>query len=1150
MGKSMNILDYFQREIKYHNIVEAINNDTKNIQINNVSSNASKMLVASKFQKKEETIVVVYPNIYYANRAYEDYIELLGADKISFFPVEEFISSELVSSSSAFRLERMKTLINVLNKKPQIIITNIEGYLHNVMSKKKLEVSFLKIRQGDIVNKAHLIDQLVSRGYKKSPITEVEGTFSVRGGIVDIYIVGNQKPVRLDFFDDEIETIKVFNVDTQLSCGIIKEVDIYPIYELQYEKDEIESIKQRILANNQLNDKIRKDFRYLEEYESLDQLYIYLPYIDPFYTTFISILDNPIVVFNEFNEILDKEHLNLLEMTTYFENKEYVGKSDFFKSINDVITESKKNVFMMSFLGNIEAFTINETYNLETANNIDYNNNIKNFIDDIKMNEDKTYLITHFDDYKLSFFEETLNNAQIKYQKIDNFAKIKKAMVNLAVIPNALGFVDYKKKLEIITPHEFSSGKIIRNSKLQKIYNQSKKIYNKEELSIGDYVVHQDYGIGKYLGIKTVELDNIKNDYIQLEYDGESKLYIPVENIYVLEKYLGGENKIPKLSKATGKDWQKKKAKIKEKVREVAKKLITIQAQRELLKGFVYPKDSVFQHQFEAEFPYQETEGQLKAIEEVKKDMEGPNPVDRLICGDVGFGKTEVAMRAAFKVVDNGKQVAYLVPTTVLARQHYLNFKERFEKYGIRVELLSRFVDAKGTKAVIEGLNKGYVDIVVGTHRLLSKDVHFKDLGLLIIDEEHRFGVEHKERIKELKANIDVLSLSATPIPRTLQMSLSGLRDLSLIETPPVDRLSIQTYVLESNDSVIREAIRRELGRGGQVFYLMNRISNLDNIKRKINKLVPEARVGIIHGGMEKDAIEDVLNAFLDRNYDCLVCTTIIETGIDIPNANTIIIERADTLGLAQIYQIRGRVGRSDRMAYAYLMYDKDRILTQTGKKRLDTIKEFTTLGSGYKIAMRDLSIRGAGDILGSEQSGFIDDIGINLYMKLLNEAIEEEKGIIKPKEEERIVDLKISKHIDENYINDDEIRIAMHQEINKIRSRGELNKLLNEFNDRYGRVNDELKIYVEGKYLSFLLKAKGVEAYIVKKDKVCFNFDKEKTLKIPYTLIKSASIGVPEYIFKYQNDRIFVEIPLNLNNNGLDENHYIYKLTKFLENF
>lgn len=1146
----MNILDYLKNEDKFKEVLDAFSNNKQNIQLNNVSNNVSKLLVASHFLKTNENIVVVYPNIFYANRAYEDYIELIGADKISFFPVEEFISSELVSSSNAFRLERMKTIINILNDKPQIIITNTEGVLHNVMSKIRLKKSFFQIKQGGIINKTKLVDDLVTRGYKKSPITEVEGTFSVRGSIVDIYIVGKDKPVRIDFFDDEVEKIKEFNVDTQLSCGILKEVNVYPIYELQYEKTQIEGIKNSVLEKHQLNDKIKKDFRCLEEYEALDQLYIYLPYIDPDYTTFLDILDKPLVVYNEYNEIVEKERMNTLELSTYFENKEFIGKEDFFVSINNVLNLSHKNIYMTSFLGNIDEIKMDEVYNLETSNNIDYNNNIKNFIDDVKINKDKTYVITHFDDYKLSFFKETLNNAGIKYVEIENFQAIKKKNVNLAVCPNALGFVDYKKQLEIITPHEFSSGKIIKNSKLQKIYNQSKKIYNKEELRVGDYVVHQDYGIGKYLGIKTIELDNIKNDYIWLEYDGEAKLYIPIENIYVLEKYLGGENKIPRLSKASGKDWQKKKAKIKERVRDVARKLIKVQAQRELLKGFKYPEDSEYQRQFEAEFPYKETEGQLKAINEVKKDMESTHPVDRLICGDVGFGKTEVAMRAAFKVVDNAKQVAYLVPTTVLARQHYLNFKERFEKYGIRVELLSRFVDYQGTKNVIKGLNEGYVDIVVGTHRLLSNDIRFKDLGLLIIDEEHRFGVEHKEKIKELKANIDVLSLSATPIPRTLQMSLSGLRDLSLIETPPMDRLSIQTYVLESNDSVVREAIRRELGRGGQVFYLMNRISHLDSIKRKINKLVPEARVTIIHGGMERDEIEDALNTFLDKKYDCLVCTTIIETGIDIPNANTIIIERADTLGLAQIYQIRGRVGRSDRMAYAYLMYDKDKVLTETGKKRLDTIKEFTTLGSGYKIAMRDLSIRGAGDILGSEQSGFIDDIGINLYMKLLNEAIEEEKGIIKEQENEKIVDLKISKHIDEDYISDDEIRIAMHQEINKVKSRDEINRLINEFSDRYGRVNEELKIYVEGKYLSFLLKTKGIETYSVKKDRINFNFDKDKTLKIPYTLIKSAAIGVPEYKFKYLNDRIHVEIPLNLNNNGLDDNHYIYKLTQFLENF
>ncbi len=1144
----MNILNYFKDNKKYQNVIKELNKASGNVSLYNVSNNISKILIGLKFLEKPENIVVVYPNIYYANQAYSRFCDIMGADKISFFPVEEFIASELVSSSSAFRLERMKTMINVLNNNPQIIITNTEGYLHNVMSKKRLKSAFLEIKVGDIIKKSKLVEALVARGYKKMPITEVEGTFSVRGSVIDVFVVGSNNPIRIDFFDDEVELIKEFAVDTQLSIGKCSKAYIYPVYELYYEMTELDEIKKNITNNHKLTEKITKDIHLLEEYESLDQLYIYLPYIDKDYTTFMDLLEYPLVFFNEYTEILEKEKLNILELTTYLENKEFVGNDDFFPSIESLLVKANKNVYISAFQSENNDSSI--AINLETVNNIDYNNNIKNFVDDLKISNGRTYLLTHFDDYKLLFFKETLDNANIKYFEIDDFTKIHKGFVNMMVCENAIGFIDYKENLEIITPHELSGGKTIKNAAIQKLYNQSQKIYNKDELNIGDYVVHSEYGIGRYLGIKTIELENIKNDYIQIEYDGESKLYIPIENIYSLEKYLGGENKIPRLSKAGGKEWQKKKAKIKEKVREVAKKLIKIQAQRELLKGFVYPIDSQEQKEFEAEFPYKETEGQIKAINDVKKDMEGSKPVDRLICGDVGFGKTEVAMRAAFKVIDNAKQVAYLVPTTVLARQHYLNFKERFEKYGIRVELLSRFVDNQGIKNVIKGLKDGYIDIVVGTHRLLSNDIRFKDLGLLIIDEEHRFGVEHKERIKELKANVDVLSLSATPIPRTLQMSLSGLRDLSIIETPPVDRLSIQTYVLESNDSVVREAIRREIGRSGQVFYLMNRISNLDTIKRKLSKLVPEARVAIIHGKMERDEIEDALNAFLDKDFNVLLCTTIIETGIDIPNANTIIIERADTLGLAQLYQIRGRVGRSDRIAYAYLMYDKDRILTETGKKRLETIKEFTTLGSGYKIAMRDLSIRGAGDILGSEQSGFIDDIGINLYMKLLNEAIEEEKGIQKEVEKEKIVDLKISKHIDEEYISDDTIRIAMHGEINKVSSRKEIEQLLNEFNDRYGRVNDELKIYIEGKYLNFLLKTKGVETYLVKKENVTFNFDKEKTLKIPYTLIKAASIGVPEYKFKYANDRICVEIPINKHNNELNEQHYIYKLTRFLENF
>ena len=572
------------------------------------------------------------------------------------------------------------------------------------------------------------------------------------------------------------------------------------------------------------------------------------------------------------------------------------------------------------------------------------------------------------------------------------------------------------------------------------------KIYNKEELNPGDYVVHQDYGIGKYLGIRTRELRNTLNDYLCVEYADASTLYIPVENIYVLEKYIGSKDKLPKLNSLNSKEWQKKKERIKEKTKDIAKKLIKVQAERESRVGFVYKSDSLEQIEFENDFMYKETPDQKKAIEEVKKDMESSHPLDRLICGDVGFGKTEVAMRAAFKAVDNGKQVAYLAPTTVLTRQHYLTFKERFEKYGVRVELLNRFVPVSLQKNIIAGLKKGYVDIVIGTHRILSNDIVFKDLGLLIIDEEQRFGVEHKEKIKSIKSMVDVLTLTATPIPRTLQMALSGLRDLSLIETAPNNRLPIQTYVLESNDSVIREAIHREMGRCGQVFYLLNRISELDHIRSKVHKLVPKAKIGLIHGRMDKDEIEDELVHFLDKEYDVLICTTIIETGIDIPNANTLIIERADTLGLSQLYQIRGRVGRSDRISYAYLMYDKSKVITQNATKRLEAIKEFTELGSGYKIAMRDLAIRGSGDILGSEQSGYIDAIGMDLYMKLLNEAIHEEKGLLKEEPHIRKYQVSISRHVEENYVGDDAIRIDIHQSISKIKSRDQINDLIKEY--------------------------------------------------------------------------------------------------------
>lgn len=974
--------------------------------------------------------------------------------------------------------------------------------------------------------------------------TSTSGTFSVRGSLIDVYSINEQTPIRIYYFDDEIESIKKINVETQMSSGSVNEITIYPLYEMFYDEKEIEKIVKRIKSKNIITEKIQRDIESIENYQNLDQLYTYLPDICEEYQPFYQLIENNICIYEDYASCLEHEKAMNVEISDYFTiNKRHINK-DFFVTLQQALYFARLNIFTSVFRSSLVDIKLDQHIPLNTSNCYEYNNNIRTMLEDIKLNKEKTYLITHIDDKKLKFIEETFNSNQIDFKRIDDVTEIKKGRTYISVMPNGYGFEDLETNFSIITPNEFAPGKIIKSSKYQKFLKDTTKIYNKEELNPGDYVVHQEYGIGKYLGIQTKEVRNTLNDYLCVEYSGDSKLYIPVENIYVLEKYIGSKDKLPKLNSLNSKEWQKKKEKIKEKTREIAKKLIKVQAERDSKIGFKYKEDTLEQIEFENDFEYNETQDQKRAIEDVKKDMEGPHPLDRLICGDVGFGKTEIAMRAAFKAVDNGKQVAYLAPTTVLTRQHFYTFKERFEKYGVRVELLNRFVNEAKQKTILDGLKKGYVDIVIGTHRILSKDIVFKDLGLLIVDEEQRFGVEHKERIKMLKSMVDVLTLTATPIPRTLQMALSGLRDLSLIETPPKNRLPIQTYVLESNDSVIREAINREMGRGGQVFYLLNRISELDHIRSKIHKLVPKAKIGLIHGKMEKEEIENELVQFLDKNYDILICTTIIETGIDIPNANTLIIERADILGLSQLYQIRGRVGRGERLSYAYLMYDKNKIITSNAAKRLEAIKEFTELGSGYKIAMRDLAIRGSGDILGSEQSGYIDAVGMDLYMKLLNEAINEEKGL--PKEEDNIrkYHIDVSRHVDEKYVEDDAIRIEIHQSISKIKSREQINMLIKEYTDRYGKLSEQILLYMEEKYLEYLLKKLDVESYKETTDEIKIVFDEDISSRMNATKLFDLSIDMKlKYKFDYRNKRIIIKIDPHETTKS-----YIYGLVNYLE--
>jgi len=1143
----MDILALIEQNKKYKNIIDTIAtiHKSSNIYIGNSCVNISRILAAEAFAKTKQFVVYVASDTFEASKAFEMFVDLLGAESVSFFPVEEFISTDLVASSSEFKLARMLSISNILKDNPQLIVTNTDGLLKNILSTEKLNNSILKYSVNQTIEISELAEELVIRGYKKTAITEDFGTFSVRGSIIDVYPINEEEPIRINFFDNEIESIKKINIDTQLSTKKLSEVSIFPMYDIYYKKNEIDEIISRIKKNYPSDEKVAKIINNIKNYENLEQLYLFLPEVDVNYQNFLKFIKDPFVFYEDFNELLSYESKRMQEIESYFNELKYKMNNDFFKSLKNIKDYAYVNIYTNNFLSSLNDIPLDKLFDIKTTNVLEYNNNLKIMLDDVEANPNKTYIITHQDENKLSYIEELLETRNMHYYIIeDNNNTIKENHINVCVSSNAYGFNDYENNFEIITPNEFSPSKNVKNNKYQKYYKHTTKIYTKEELSIGDYVVHQDYGIGIYLGINTLEIRGMKKDFLCLKYDKDTKLNIPIENIYLLEKYIGSKNQTPKLNSLNSKDWSKKKAKIKEKVNEVAKKLIKVQAERELAKGYIYKADSSEQIKFENDFEFTETLDQINAIRDVKRDMEGPRPVDRLICGDVGFGKTEVALRATFKAVDNGKQVVYLAPTTVLTRQHFYTFKDRLEKYGIRVELLNRFVPKKRQNEIIEDLKQGLVDVVIGTHRVLSSDLKFKNLGLLIIDEEQRFGVTHKEKIKQMKSLVDVITLTATPIPRTLQLALSGLKDLSLIETPPVNRLPVQTYVLEKNDSVIREAINREISRGGQVFYLLNRVNELDRVVNNLRIILPKAKIGVIHGQMQKDDIEDTLVSFLDKKFDVLVCTTIIETGIDIPNANTLIVEKADILGLSQLYQIRGRVGRSDRIAYAYFMYDQGKVMTEEAEKRLETIKEFTALGSGYKIAMRDLAIRGAGDILGSEQSGYIDAIGMDLYMKLLNDAINEIKGTMSPLAKPRTFNIDISRHVSPSYVSDEEIRIEIHQSINKIKSREQINLLIHDYTDRYGKLSDDILLYMEEKYLEYLLKEKQVETFKEKDNMVIFNFDSDFSKQIMHKKFDFLNNPLFDaYRFEVNSGKIFVKIKVKQTDKS-----YIYTLTKFLE--
>lgn len=987
--------------------------------------------IYNSFLKCNNGVLVVANSLYEANLLYSKLVNY--TDRVLFFPMDDFITSEAIAISPEFKSERINTLNTLVSDDKYIVVTNLMGVLRYLPKKDIWKKHIIHLEKGTNVERDYLINQLYEIGYERETIVSETGKLGVRGYVLDVFPIGCDCPVRIEFWGDEVDSIKTFDLESQLSKENIESIDIYPYTEFLL---------------SEYNDGIDKKQKYLKYYAGeISSLWNYVGGEKIFYY--------------DYNQI--EEGYKILRETIINYNKDNVNTSgiqtDYMYDLKDI--SSRNEVFLMNFDNILPHIKLNLEDKYISGNVDQYNGNIDFIKKDLEkfILHKKTVIICVDSEHSASRIFKYIDNVEIIRTNLNNIVSGK---VNMVVKYIDTGFV-FDNYVVIASNDLFKSGEV--KKKYKNKFKLGTKISSVSNISRGDYIVHEAHGIGIYDELCTLTKNGYKKDYIKLIYDGGDVLYIPVEKIDRISKFSGKEGVSVRLDSLGSDKWRKKKARVRSRLEDIAANLMKVSAEREAMKGFAFSEDDENQVLFDSEFQFEETADQLRAIDTIKREMELAKPMDMLLCGDVGYGKTEVAFRAIFKAVNDGKQVAYLCPTTILSNQQYKNAIARFATFPINIALLNRFVDGKKQKQIIEDLKAGKIDILFGTHRILSNDIEFKDLGLLVIDEEQRFGVTHKEKIKQYKSNIDVLTLSATPIPRTLQMSMSGVRSLALIETAPAQRLPIQTYVLGENNNVIKDALYKELSRNGQAFILYNHVDNIEDKMSDINKLVPEARMDFAHGQMTKTELEDKMQAFIDHKFDILVCTTIIETGIDIPNVNTLIIMDADRFGLSQLYQIRGRIGRSDKIGYAYLMYDNHKMLNDIAVKRLNTIKEFTELGSGFKIAMRDLSIRGAGDILGSEQSGFIDTIGIELYLKMLKDAVDKIKGNYVEEEVDENLDnrslIEVDTHIGDDYIKDDDLKIEIHKKINEVNSPDKFNEVKSELEDRFGKVSHELEIYM-----------------------------------------------------------------------------------------
>ncbi|WP_066185682.1 transcription-repair coupling factor [Gracilibacillus timonensis] len=1089
-----------------HSVIDGIESGLKEQLISGLSGSARGILATILEESTKKKTLIVTHQLTQAQQLYDDITEFSEHAQVYLYPVNELLAAELAVSSPELLSQRISALTQWLSSEEGILIAPVAALkrmLPPLAYWKEYQLSFTL---GQILDIDQVLTELVDMGYVRQNMTSSPGEFSLRGGIIDIYPLTEKQPIRIELFDDEVDSIRYYDAESQRSLEKLEMAQVLPATELLLKEHDLVAAAQKLeealsysikkiknQADQQtLTETIRSDIDRLQQGERFEGM---KKYMSLFYDEHYSLLDylpaDGLVMLDEMSRIQETAaHLDAEEQEWF---KDHLQRAKVVHDVNlsfdwHAVWQSMKQtrIYMSVFLRHIPNTAPANIVSISCRAMQQFHGQMNLLQNEMERWHKANYsvIILAPDPKRMEKVQSVLDDYQMNVAIRESLPALPIEQPTVTIGNISGGFELPMHKLAIITESELFKQQTTRKKRKQKISN-AERIKSYQELKVGDYVVHQNHGIGRYIGIETLEINKIHKDFMLIKYSGDDKLFVPIDQIDLVQKYVGSEGKEPKMYRLGGNDWKKVKSKVQSKVEDIADDLMKLYAEREAAKGYAFDGDTELQKDFEMAFPYQETDDQLRCVEEIKQDMESEKPMDRLLCGDVGYGKTEVAIRAAFKAIADGKQAAILAPTTILAQQHYKTVMERFQDYPINVGLLSRFRTRKQQTETLKGLKTGGVDLVIGTHRLLSKDVVYKDLGLLIVDEEQRFGVKHKEKIKQLKTNVDVLTLTATPIPRTLHMSMLGVRDLSVIETPPENRFPIQTYVMEYNAPLVREAIERELARGGQVYFLYNRVDSIERIAQEIQALVPESRVSVAHGQMNETELENVMFSFLEGEADVLVSTTIIETGVDIPNVNTLIVYNADHMGLSQLYQLRGRVGRSNRVAYAYFTYNQDKVLTEVSEKRLQAIKEFTELGSGFKIAMRDLSIRGAGNILGAQQHGFIDSVGFDMYSQMLQEAVEAKKQgktieEVQPFEVE--LDLKLDAYIPDSYIADEKQKVDMYKRFQSIYSQEDIQDLRDELIDRFGDYPDPVENLLQVAALKMMLKKERVESVTERK--------------------------------------------------------------------